>query len=157
MLCQGRQKHSCVEPELPRIDHERLLTTITGSVWTAHSVHVHAKEAKVLVITLVTQPPFSVNPLWWCVAVVQSLKKLTFKIAVFFPFLKKFFFASLNTPPPPSPLCLLLVGRRASTSGRLHSEFVRRLFLQAHRETDRFFPASGVHYRNLPVPSSTTN
>jgi hypothetical protein len=32
----------------------------------------------------------------------------------------------------------------ASTSGRLHSEFVRLLFLQAHRETDRFFGASGV-------------
>jgi hypothetical protein len=31
----------------------------------------------------------------------------------------------------------------ASTSGRLHSEFVRLLFLQAHRETDRFFPWSG--------------
>jgi hypothetical protein len=33
----------------------------------------------------------------------------------------------------------------ASTSGRLHSEFVRLLFLQTHRETDRFFAASGVH------------
>jgi hypothetical protein len=32
----------------------------------------------------------------------------------------------------------------ASTSGRLHSEFGRLLFLQAHRETDRFFTASGV-------------
>jgi hypothetical protein len=32
----------------------------------------------------------------------------------------------------------------ASTSGRLHSEFVRLLFLQTHRETDRFFAASGV-------------
>ena len=32
----------------------------------------------------------------------------------------------------------------ASTSGRLHIEFVRLLFLQAHRETDRFFAASGV-------------
>jgi hypothetical protein len=32
----------------------------------------------------------------------------------------------------------------ASTSGRLHSEFVRLLFLQFHRETDRFFAASGV-------------
>jgi hypothetical protein len=32
----------------------------------------------------------------------------------------------------------------ASTSGRLHSEFVRLLFLQAHRETDRFFTGSGV-------------
>ena len=32
----------------------------------------------------------------------------------------------------------------ASTSGRLHSELVRLVFLQAHRETDRFFAASGV-------------
>ncbi len=32
----------------------------------------------------------------------------------------------------------------ASTSGRLHSEFVRILFLQDHRETDRFFATSGV-------------
>jgi hypothetical protein len=32
----------------------------------------------------------------------------------------------------------------ASTSGRLHNEFVRLLFLQAHRETDRFFADSGV-------------
>ena len=31
----------------------------------------------------------------------------------------------------------------ASTSGRLHSEFIRLLFLQAHRETDRFFADSG--------------
>jgi hypothetical protein len=31
-----------------------------------------------------------------------------------------------------------------STSGRLNSEFVRLLFLQGHRETDRFFAASGV-------------
>ena len=31
------------------------------------------------------------------------------------------------------------------TSGRLHSEFIRLLFLQAHRETDRFFfTGSGV-------------
>ena len=30
------------------------------------------------------------------------------------------------------------------TSGRLHSEFVRLLFLQTHRETDRFFATSGV-------------
>jgi hypothetical protein len=32
----------------------------------------------------------------------------------------------------------------ASTSDRLHGEFVRLLFLQSHRETDRFFEASGV-------------
>ena len=31
-----------------------------------------------------------------------------------------------------------------STSDRWYSEFVRLLFLQAHRETDRFFAASGV-------------
>jgi hypothetical protein len=51
----------------------------------------------------------------------------------------------------------------ASTSGRLHSEFVRLLFLQAHRETDRFFAASGVqlaqtdrgqyHYHRAAVSS----
>ena len=39
----------------------------------------------------------------------------------------------------------------ASTSGRLHSEFVRILFLQAHRETDRFFTPSGVQF---PEPNS---
>ncbi len=32
-----------------------------------------------------------------------------------------------------------------STSGSLHSELVLLLFLQAHRETDCFFAASGVH------------
>jgi hypothetical protein len=35
------------------------------------------------------------------------------------------------------PLCLLSLVR-------LHCEFVRLLFLQAHRETDRFLAASGV-------------
>jgi hypothetical protein len=43
---------------------------------------------------------------------------------------------------PPSAVSFMTV--IASTSGRLHSEFVRILFLQAHRETDRFFAASGV-------------
>jgi hypothetical protein len=38
-----------------------------------------------------------------------------------------------------------------TTSGRLHSEFVSLLFLQAHRETDRFFAASGVQ---LTQPTS---
>ena len=32
-----------------------------------------------------------------------------------------------------------------STSGRLHCEFVCLLFLQDHRETERFFAVSGVH------------
>ena len=47
---------------------------------------------------------------------------------------------------PPSAVSLMPV--IASTSGRLHSEFIRLLFLQTHRETDRFFvnffAASGV-------------
>jgi hypothetical protein len=43
---------------------------------------------------------------------------------------------------PPSAVSFMPV--IASTSDRLHSEFVRLLFLQAHRETDRFFAASGV-------------
>ena len=32
----------------------------------------------------------------------------------------------------------------ASSSGRLHRELVILSFLQTHRETDRFFPVSGV-------------
>jgi hypothetical protein len=39
----------------------------------------------------------------------------------------------------------------ASTSGRVHSEFVWFLILQAHRETDRFFTVSGVQF---PQPTS---
>ena len=38
-----------------------------------------------------------------------------------------------------------------STSGRLHSEFIRLLFLQDHRETDRFFSPSWVQ-----LPESTS-
>ena len=51
----------------------------------------------------------------------------------------------------------------ASTSGCLHSELVRLLFLQSHQETDRFFAASGVqlaqstsglfHYRRAAFSS----
>jgi hypothetical protein len=43
---------------------------------------------------------------------------------------------------PPSAVSFMSV--IPSTSDRLRSEFVRILFLQAHRETDRFFTASGV-------------
>jgi hypothetical protein len=43
-----------------------------------------------------------------------------------------------------SPSVVSFMSPIASTSGRLHSEFVRLLFLQTHRETDRFFAASGV-------------
>ena len=43
---------------------------------------------------------------------------------------------------PPSAVSFLHA--ISSTSGRLHSEFIRLLFLQTHRETDRFFATSGV-------------
>ena len=43
--------------------------------------------------------------------------------------------------PPSSVVFMSII---ACTSGRLHSEFVCLLFLQAHRETDRFVAASGV-------------
>ncbi len=49
--------------------------------------------------------------------------------------------ADYNNNPPSSVAFMPII---ASTSGRLHSEFVRLLFLQAHRETDRFFAASRV-------------
>ena len=45
-----------------------------------------------------------------------------------------------NNPPNVTSFIPAIV----STSGRLHSEFVRILFLQAHRETYHFFAASGV-------------
>jgi hypothetical protein len=43
-----------------------------------------------------------------------------------------------------SPSVVSFMPAIARTSGRLHSELVRLLFLQAHRETDRFFASSGV-------------
>jgi hypothetical protein len=49
--------------------------------------------------------------------------------------------ADSNNNPPNS---ISFMPAIPSTSGRLHSEFVRLLFLQAHRETDRFFTDSGV-------------
>jgi hypothetical protein len=49
--------------------------------------------------------------------------------------------ADYNNNPPNT---VSFMPAMASTSGRLHSEFVRLLFLQVHRETDRFFAASGV-------------
>ncbi len=49
--------------------------------------------------------------------------------------------ADYNNRPPSAVSFMPAI---ASTSDRLHSEFVRILFLQTHRETDRFFAASGV-------------
>jgi hypothetical protein len=45
-----------------------------------------------------------------------------------------------NNPPGEVSFIPVIV----STSGRLPSEFIRLLFLQDHRETDRFFADSGV-------------
>jgi hypothetical protein len=49
--------------------------------------------------------------------------------------------ADYNNNPPNTITFMTVI---TSTSGRLHSEFVRLLFLQGRRETDRFFAASGV-------------
>ena len=49
--------------------------------------------------------------------------------------------ADYNNRPPSAVSFMSAI---ASTIGRLHSEFVRLLFLQTHRETDRFFASSGV-------------
>ena len=49
--------------------------------------------------------------------------------------------ADYNNNPPNAVAFMPAI---AGTTGRLHSEFIRLLFLQAHRETDLFFAASGV-------------
>ena len=49
-----------------------------------------------------------------------------------------------NTHRPDPHSYISFIPGIASTSGNLHSEFIRILFLQTHRETDRFFAASGV-------------
>jgi hypothetical protein len=51
--------------------------------------------------------------------------------------------ADCNYNPPDAISCMPAI---ASTSGRIHSEFVRLLVLQGHRETDRFFSPSGVQF-----------
>ena len=51
--------------------------------------------------------------------------------------------ADYNNNPPNT---ISFIPAVASTSGRVHSEFVRLVFLQAHRETDRFFAASDVQF-----------
>jgi hypothetical protein len=49
--------------------------------------------------------------------------------------------ADYNNRPPSAVSFMPAI---VSSSGRLHGEFVRLLFLQTHRETDRFFATSGV-------------
>ncbi len=51
-------------------------------------------------------------------------------------------YRSENNNKPPNTVSFMPA--ITSTSGRLHSEFVRLLFLQALRETDRFFATSWV-------------
>jgi hypothetical protein len=56
-----------------------------------------------------------------------------------------------NNNPPNS---ISFMPDMASTSERLHGEFIRLLFLQAHRETDHFFPGSGVQSAQSNLGSS---
>ncbi len=49
--------------------------------------------------------------------------------------------ADYNNNPPKSVVFMPAI---VGTNGRLHGDFIRLSFLQAHRETDRFFAASGV-------------
>jgi hypothetical protein len=49
--------------------------------------------------------------------------------------------ADYNNNPPNAVAFMPAI---AGTNGRLHSDFIRLLFLQDHRETDCFFSVSGV-------------
>jgi hypothetical protein len=49
--------------------------------------------------------------------------------------------ADYNNNPPNAVAFMPAI---AGTNGRLHSDFIRLLFLQTHRQTDRFFAVSGV-------------
>ncbi len=51
--------------------------------------------------------------------------------------------ADYNNNPPHAVAFMPAIASTIKT-GRLHSEFIRLLFLQDHRETDRFFETSGV-------------
>jgi hypothetical protein len=74
------------------------------------------------------------------------------------------YFTDYNQDPPNT---ISFMPAIVSTSGRLHSEFVRILFLQVHGETERFFAASGVqlaqlnrggfHYHNVVLSSLIKN
>ena len=56
-----------------------------------------------------------------------------------------------NNNPPTSVSFMTVI---TSTSGRLHSEFIRLLFLQAHRET-AFLQLHEFSLRNRPVETSS--
>ena len=61
--------------------------------------------------------------------------------------------ADYNNNPP---ITVSFMSPIASTSGRLHSEFVRLLFLQVHRETDAFLQLQDFRQHNPTVASSTS-
>ena len=70
------------------------------------------------------------------------------------PLIKYGNIADYNNNPPTS---VSFIPAIAGTSGRLHSEFIRLLFLQDHRETDRFFlQIQEFNLRNRTVDSSTS-
>jgi hypothetical protein len=54
------------------------------------------------------------------------------------------------------PITVSFMSPIASTSGRLHNEFIRLLFLQDHRETDRFLTDSGVQLAQSMEFSTST-
>jgi hypothetical protein len=66
---------------------------------------------------------------------------LTFSVPRITPRRIRKYRADYNNRPPSAVSFMPPI---ASTSDRLHSEFVRILFLQVHRETDHFFTTSGV-------------
>ncbi len=51
------------------------------------------------------------------------------------------YLADYNNNPPNA---VTFMSNFDGTNGRLHSDFIRLLFLQTHRETDRFYTGSGV-------------
>jgi hypothetical protein len=59
----------------------------------------------------------------------------------------------INRPPSAVSFMPAIV----STSGRLHSEFVRLLFLQVHRETDRFLQLQEFSFRKHTQVTSSTS
>ncbi len=71
---------------------------------------------------------------YWCNNIDESLNKAA-KDKI------RKYRADYNNNPPNAVAFMPAI---AGTTGRLHSEFIRLLFLHDHRETDRFFATSGV-------------
>jgi hypothetical protein len=80
---------------------------------------------------------------------------IIYRSCLLFSFYRKYRSDCNNNPPSVVSFMTCI----SSTSGRLHSQFIRLLFLQTHRETDRFFGDSGVlfSFRNPTVDYSTSD